>query len=232
MITSGRKSFDHLIFCNMAWLYAARSSSYSTRCKSVNDIKGESSLTREDVGKTWRGTSFLTYSAPLPKTKAIQVLRCLLTTLDRISHLIRKKKKKQNKQMNVKRNTNMRTHNKQPKTNEERKRTEPYQSKLWGPKDIEYHMQQSRFGVFLKSQKNYNRTFLSPKWSSTCHLCWPQFMKDINSLILGRNYSWKRVEGQNYILSISNKERSAPSRTKNFLREDEQNKNKKNHNEL
>lgn len=56
---------DHLIFCEIAWLYAARSSSYSTRCNSVNDNNGESSLIRDEVGKTWRGTSFLTYSAPL-----------------------------------------------------------------------------------------------------------------------------------------------------------------------
>lgn len=56
---------DHLKFCKIAWLYAPRSSSYNTRCKSVNDVRGESRLSRVQEGKTPRGISFLMYSAPL-----------------------------------------------------------------------------------------------------------------------------------------------------------------------
>lgn len=59
----------HLVFCVIAWLYAVFSSSYSTRWRFVKDDKGESRLRRDDVGRTWRGISFLIYSAPLPVYK-------------------------------------------------------------------------------------------------------------------------------------------------------------------
>ena len=57
------------MFCEMAWLYAARSSSNRTRCRSVYDDNGESILIMDEVGKTERAISFLTYSAPLAKQK-------------------------------------------------------------------------------------------------------------------------------------------------------------------
>jgi len=55
----------------MAWLYALRSSSNSTFCRSAYDDNGESRLSIDKAGTTWRGTSFLTFCAPLKPIKAI-----------------------------------------------------------------------------------------------------------------------------------------------------------------
>lgn len=65
--------FTHLIFWPMASKYAAFSSSYITRCKSVNELNGESSFRRDEAGTTYKGISFLIYSAPLPTTERSQI---------------------------------------------------------------------------------------------------------------------------------------------------------------
>lgn len=61
----------HLVFCEMASLYALRSSSNSTCCRSAYDDNGESRLIKDKAGTTWRGTSFLTFCTPLKPIKSI-----------------------------------------------------------------------------------------------------------------------------------------------------------------